>query len=335
MSTAYNTPKNSQIPPSKLYILPLVLLHLVRLLSNLRNHLISSYYHPIFTHSPPSSSKSVIIWAKSLSRRPLHAALVLPVESQKSEFEHMIDKLLLSPFESLTGTTLTGFIHSLLTRLINYLQILNVCSVKLTSKHGSCDRFLNCKVDPRVQDIVNFISWCSSIDGIRYTSIYQTEEWTSEMIDKVSSLLSTSYTSFHSSFRAPTIVIRLSHSPQTIIHSSISTDSTDTLTVTFLSYSSSSKPFYINQIKSAAYSNCSPAPVSKLDQSYLTSHLSDVIPEPSLLILPSPYTKLYGYPPFELSLTEIYSIPGNTKCTYFLFVKALERFNDCVQRYGR
>jgi len=47
------------------------------------------------------------------------------------------------------------------------------------------------------------------------------------------------------------------------------------------------------------------------------------------------YFKLYGYPPWQIRLSEIYYIPGKCDITYSGFINGLFRYSRCEQRVGK
>jgi len=60
--------------------------------------------------------------------------------------------------------------------------------------------------------------------------------------------------------------------------------------------------------------------------------------DPDLIIIFGGYYdffRLYGYPPWQIRLSEIYPIPGKPKITYYGFINGLIRYSRCQQRVGK
>ncbi|ORX82633.1 Undecaprenyl diphosphate synthase [Anaeromyces robustus] len=60
--------------------------------------------------------------------------------------------------------------------------------------------------------------------------------------------------------------------------------------------------------------------------------------DPDLIIIFGGYYdffNLYGYPPWQIRLSEIYPIPGKPKINYYGFINGLIRYSRCQQRIGK
>jgi len=60
--------------------------------------------------------------------------------------------------------------------------------------------------------------------------------------------------------------------------------------------------------------------------------------DPELIIIyggTSEYFQLYGYPPWQIRLSEIYYVPGKPDITYSGFINGLFRYSRCEQRLGK
>ncbi|KAJ1505964.1 hypothetical protein HMI54_013710 [Coelomomyces lativittatus] len=65
------------------------------------------------------------------------------------------------------------------------------------------------------------------------------------------------------------------------------------------------------------------------------TYLSDLFPDPDLLIVPYPILTLHGYPPWQLRLTEIYYEKGLSRLSLGLLRRSLKRYQKVQHRYGR
>ncbi|PKS06393.1 hypothetical protein jhhlp_007141 [Lomentospora prolificans] len=60
-----------------------------------------------------------------------------------------------------------------------------------------------------------------------------------------------------------------------------------------------------------------------------------IMPEPDLLLLFSPHVELYGYPPWQVRLTEIFHLPDNQGVEYQVFIRGLRRYAAAQMRRGK
>jgi len=60
-----------------------------------------------------------------------------------------------------------------------------------------------------------------------------------------------------------------------------------------------------------------------------------IMAEPDLLLLFSPHVELYGYPPWQIRLTEIFHLPDNQGVEYQVFIRGLRRYAGAQMRRGK
>ncbi|KAM0437536.1 hypothetical protein ACHAPT_001900 [Fusarium lateritium] len=60
-----------------------------------------------------------------------------------------------------------------------------------------------------------------------------------------------------------------------------------------------------------------------------------IMVEPDLLITFGPYLELSGYPPWQIRLTEIFSLQDNERVGYQVFLKALQHYGGAQMRRGK
>lgn len=60
-----------------------------------------------------------------------------------------------------------------------------------------------------------------------------------------------------------------------------------------------------------------------------------IMPEPDLLLLFTPHVELFGYPPWQIRLTEIFHLPDNQGVEYQVFIRGLRKFAAAQMRRGK
>ncbi|EFX02747.1 di-cis-decaprenylcistransferase [Grosmannia clavigera kw1407] len=60
-----------------------------------------------------------------------------------------------------------------------------------------------------------------------------------------------------------------------------------------------------------------------------------IMTDPDLLILFGPYVELFGYPPWQIRLTEIFHVPDNHSVGYQVFLWGLQNYAKAEMRVGR
>ena len=80
---------------------------------------------------------------------------------------------------------------------------------------------------------------------------------------------------------------------------------------------------------------------SKISSADVSTDLVDaeltesVMGEPDLLLIFGPHVELYGYPPWQIRLTEIFHVPDNQGVGYQVFLRGLHKYAKAQMRLGR
>lgn len=73
-----------------------------------------------------------------------------------------------------------------------------------------------------------------------------------------------------------------------------------------------------------------------ITQDLINTELTEsIMDEPDLLVLFSSHLDLQGYPPWQLRLTEIFHVPGNSVVGYQTFLRALHKYAKAHMKLGR
>jgi len=187
-----------------------------------------------------------------------------------------------------------------------------------------------------INEAADIAAWCASA-GIPQLSIYEKTGTMKRYLPEAHRAISKKLASYFGP-HSPSLTMRAPHSfpVESSTTSSVNGRASKHLSIMLLSIEDG-RDSIVDLTKSLAevsqLGKISPADISIEG---VDAELSEsVMGEPDLLILFGPHVELYGYPPWQIRLSEIFHVQDNQDVDYQVFYRGLRNYSKAQMRKGR
>lgn len=199
-------------------------------------------------------------------------------------------------------------------------------------------------IDGLCNDSASIAAWCIS-SGIQTISIYEVNGILKKSINELSKTIFEKFETYFGTDNIPNFLIKIPH--LNLSYSGIDgvlIDNNDNklinnefdIEISLLSKVDGRSTIVEMTKVMAQLSKNGELKKSDITIKFLDHELKQLVgEEPDLIIMFQPYLDLQGFPPWHMRLSEMYWEPDNDIVSYFVFLRALQKYSTCKVNIGR